>query len=847
MTANTAIKTDSAAIRRRRNLGLALALFLFAVYLLVYRGGFHSVDEVSMFAVTESLVKFGRVNTDQIAWTQWTTSQAEAQGFFGADGHVYSKKGLALSLAQAPLYGLALVTPGLGMLQTVSLLNAGVTALTGLFIFMFLWRLGYAAPISAAAALVFGLATIAFVYAKYLFSEPLAGLLLLLAAYMLLAYRQEGGLRHVVIAGLAAGFAVLARANNLFLLPIFGLYLLWVAGQRVSESANNSRAAEPQSRRDAEPHRTRHPQLATRITQHAFYLIQPDALKAVAAFLLSLAIPGAILLSYNAARSGNPLQTGYDLTLFSPNILLGLYKLLFSPLRGFFVYSPVLLLSLPGWWALRRRTPAEAWLFAGLTGVTVALFSAWSSGEGLSWGSRFLVPVTPFFALCLAPILDFGFWIDDLCPPGYLRKSKIQNLKSKIILRLTFYILTALSLLIQFLGAIINPWAFLSQLQTDFGGEFFLENTAALYNPRYSQIWGQLQSFGVANSDLVWWQPAGFDAVACGLSLLLVLLTGWFLWQILAKSQSRKAAKLPADTQHATRDSSFASRNSQFTTAALILLAAGIIVFLLTRYNHTDQQFGPPNDGYSQALAEVAAADTAPGPIITVAQYHYHVPMNRFKARVPLIGLAQQTPPLPETALPLLAAATAADTTRLVTLGFAPAALDNAAEQWLAENTAKISDDWRDDSVRLVTFTAAVPAEERDITANFAGLIRLDGLRTNPITRPGAPLPVELRWQALAQPPTDLTTFVQLLNIDGQVVAQTNSPPQGGYAPTSGWQPGQTVTSRHGLPLPPADQLPPGDYRLIAGWFNPATGQRLPTDSGPDFADLGVVTISNEQ
>ena len=69
------------APRRDVALAVSVGLFLFAVYLLCYRGGFHSIDEVSMFAVTESLVKFGRPNTDQIAWTQWTTSQREAQGF----------------------------------------------------------------------------------------------------------------------------------------------------------------------------------------------------------------------------------------------------------------------------------------------------------------------------------------------------------------------------------------------------------------------------------------------------------------------------------------------------------------------------------------------------------------------------------------------------------------------------------------------------------------------------------------------------------------------------------------------------------------------------------------------
>jgi len=119
-------------------LALGVGFFLFAIYLLSYRGGFHSVDEVSMFAVTESLVKFGKFNTDQIAWTQWTTSQREAQGFFGVDGHVYSKKGLAMSLVMAPLYWLGLVIPGLGMLQTASLVNAILTATTGALLFLVL-------------------------------------------------------------------------------------------------------------------------------------------------------------------------------------------------------------------------------------------------------------------------------------------------------------------------------------------------------------------------------------------------------------------------------------------------------------------------------------------------------------------------------------------------------------------------------------------------------------------------------------------------------------------------------------------------------------------------------------
>ena len=835
--------------QHRRRLAVSLGLFLFAVYLFTYRGGFHSVDEVSMFAVTESLVKLGRLNTDQIAWTQWTTTQAEAQGFFGADGHVYSKKGLALSLAQAPLYWLALTLPGLGMLQTVSMLNALVTAGTALLLFMFVIRLNFTVATALATSLIFGLATIAFVYAKYLFSEPLTGLLLLLAAYMLFAFRQEGGLRHVVIAGLAAGFAVVARANNLFLLPVFGLYLLWIT-----------------------PRPAIKPRHSSSIIYYSSFIIHYSLFSFVAA----LAVPGFILLGYNALRSGNPFQTGYDLTLFSSNLGLGLYKLLFSPLRGLFIYSPILLLSLPGWWRLRRTHPAESWLIAGLTGVTIALFSAWSSGEGLSWGSRFLVPIVPFFALCLAPIIEpitgsrTAISSDDTIAPPSSRSTPY-------VLRITFYILLALSFLIQILGVAINPWVFLSHIQTEFGGEFFLENTAALYDFRYSQIAGQLLNWSVENSDLVWWQPWSFDPIAFGLSLGLVGLTGWMLWQEyrvagmqsgrvaggqgdrVAGSQSDRVAESPghrvAEQQgsRVTKTQNIPAKERQGryrpTTKLIPVLSLSLGLslllsyILLARYNHTDQQFGPPNDAYTQALNQAATAGARAQPIITVAQYHYHVPMNRFKARVPLIGLAQQRWPMPDTAIPLLESATVGDVTHLVTIGFPSASPDNAAEQWLALNTFKISDEWLPDEVRLARFTSVQPTATRRIEATFDQTIQLTAIKLLTSLSPDQPLPVEFTWQPIDQPQADYNLFLQLLNIDGALIAQHDSPPNGGYTPTSGWSGRKTVASRHALLLPP--NLPAGDYRLIAGLYDPATGRRLPTAAGPDFVELGNVTVQS--
>ena len=91
---------------------------------------------------------------------------------------------------------------------------------------------------------------------------------------------------------------------------------------------------------------------------------------------------------------------------------------------------------------------------------------------------------------------------------------------------------------------------------------------------------------------------------------------------------------------------------------------------------------------------------------------------------------------------------------------------------------------------------------------------------------------------------TEKMDGLQLLAADGALVAQHDGPPNGGYTPTTTWTAGRPIHSRSGLATAPV--LAPGSYRLIAGLYDPATGDRLPVDQNGDFIELGYVTVNGQ-
>lgn len=91
---------------------------------------------------------------------------------------------------------------------------------------------------------------------------------------------------------------------------------------------------------------------------------------------------------------------------------------------------------------------------------------------------------------------------------------------------------------------------------------------------------------------------------------------------------------------------------------------------------------------------------------------------------------------------------------------------------------------------------------------------------------PGGDFTLSLYWQADGPTAEPYTVFTHLLAADGFNQAGQDNPPVWGSYPTTDWQPGERVTDKYTLTLPPG--IPPGAYRVSVGWYHSETLARVP-------------------
>ena len=102
-----------------------------------------------------------------------------------------------------------------------------------------------------------------------------------------------------------------------------------------------------------------------------------------------------------------------------------------------------------------------------------------------------------------------------------------------------------------------------------------------------------------------------------------------------------------------------------------------------------------------------------------------------------------------------------------------------------------------------------------------------------------------LNWQVIQAPAADYTVFVHLLDSQGRLVTQNDQQPQGGFAPTRGWQAGSAMTDHHGLILPA--ELPAGEYVVQVGLYRSDDQSPVPITRGdqrtPDGKGVVLATV----
>ena len=142
---------------------------------------------------------------------------------------------------------------------------------------------------------------------------------------------------------------------------------------------------------------------------------------------------------------------------------------------------------------------------------------------------------------------------------------------------------------------------------------------------------------------------------------------------------------------------------------------------------------------------------------------------------------------------------------------------------------------YRIESLPMLTET---PPFDHPIQTNFPGVGELVGysLGDEPFSRDNPPQ-VTLIWRAGDQTPTiSYTVFAQLLNAQGQVIAQSDAIP--GQRPTTGWRAGEYIVDAETLTF--NDNASPGTTKLIVGLYDAQTGLRVRLADGSD-----AVTLAN--
>lgn len=331
---------------------LAIFSVLVSIYCLTFSGLFTSIDELGLYAQTESMVQAGNRQVPQLEFAAFHNPVGNAEPGF--------------PWIAVPLYWLAQRSHHLDNVHTVMLLNPLIVAAVAALLYATVRRLGYSRQAAILSALAYGLASIAWPYTRTLYREPLVALAWTAALFSFVEWRH-GGPRYLVALGIAClAFSVLVKTTAFAAVPVIMLAATANRDQRWRSAAK-------------------------------VFLV------------IGFALVGALILFQQAylLRAGKAWSVASLSGLSMKVLFQRFYGQLFSPGKGLIFYMPVSILAIPGWIQMWRRHRSIT-IVAALTPLAVAsaycMYNAWYGGQ--SWGPRFLVPTLPFITLPIGALWD---------------------------------------------------------------------------------------------------------------------------------------------------------------------------------------------------------------------------------------------------------------------------------------------------------------------------------------------------------------------------------------------------------------------------------------------------------
>jgi 4-amino-4-deoxy-L-arabinose transferase-like glycosyltransferase len=288
--------------------------------------------------------------------------------------------------------------------------------------------------------------------------------------------------------------------------------------------------------------------------------------------------------------------------------------------------------------------------------------------------------------------------------------------------------------------------------------------------------------------------------------------------------------------------------------AAALLGVLGAGVVLAAAWGPLQAYYTDPNLARDDYRAMARYLETVAGPddgIILNAAGQQEVFGYYYKGDTPVYPLPRSRPLDPEATVGELEAILA-QSRRIFVLYWATDESDpgGVIQGWLDEHAFKATHVWVG-KVRLVSYAAPLPTDDLlPADVRLGDQVTLTGFRVlypstgedlagtpSSWTVPGEIVQVQLRWRTDTPLDARYVVFLQVLDEANRLVGQRDAEPA---ISTLDWRPAQPVLDRHGLLIEPG--TPPGEYRIIAGLYDAATGQRLPTNSG-DFVELATFRV----